>query len=98
MGWGQLLDAIFDNHVDVFAVSVDGANQETNDAIRRGSDLREINRNLRKIVSRKHNLNLKYPYINYVFCAMHRSLHELPELIDLAADIGLEEVKVVFRS
>ena len=96
MRLGTLHDAIFEHHVDVFAVSVDGATQETNAAIRKGSQLDSINQNLRKIVETKHARNLQYPYINYVFCAMRRNLHELLAVVEMAASVGLEEVKVVF--
>jgi MoaA/NifB/PqqE/SkfB family radical SAM enzyme len=92
----KLHDALFEHHVDVFAVSVDGATQETNSAIRNGSNLEQINKSLGKIVETKRQLGLKYPYINYVFCAMRRNLHELPAVVEMAAAVGLEEVKVVF--
>lgn len=32
----------------------------------------------------------------FVFCAMKSNIHELPDLVRLAADIGLNEVKVVY--
>jgi len=92
----ELHDAIFDNHVDVFAVSVDGANAETNDRIRRGSNLHTITNALRKIKNTQRELGVAYPYINFVFCAMKSNLHELPDLVRLAADTGLDEVKVVY--
>ena len=91
-----LTNAIFDNFVDVFAVSVDGAFPETNDTIRKGSKLTKINYDLRKIVQIKRANNLTYPHINYVFCAMKRNLFELPQVVEMAADIGIDEVKVVF--
>jgi MoaA/NifB/PqqE/SkfB family radical SAM enzyme len=96
MRLGKLHRTIFDCKVDVFAVSVDGATNETNGAIRKGSDLDAINGSLKKIVDEKRANSLKCPYINYVFCAMKRNLHELPSVIEMAADIGLEEVKVVY--
>ena len=97
---GMLLDklhnAIFDNQVDVFAVSVDGALPETNDRIRRGSDLVKITRDLKAIEQTKKANGLAFPYINFVFCAMASNLRELPDLVRLAAEIGIEEVKVVY--
>lgn len=96
MRLGQLQKAIFDYQVDVFAVSVDGARAETNDRIRRGSDLDQITKDLREIKRLQRAQNLDYPYVNFVFCAMRSNLHELPELVRLAADIGLEEVKAVY--
>ncbi len=96
MRLNKLHNQIFENGVDVFAVSVDGASHETNSKIRRGSDLNEINASLKRIVAEKKDKHLKYPYINYVFCAMKSNIHELPDLVKMAADIGLNEVKVVF--
>lgn len=96
MRLGQLHNAIFDNHVDVFAVSVDGATAETNDRIRRGSDLNVITKSLREIKQTQRRQGLDYPYVNFVFCAMKSNLHELLDLVRLAADIGLEEVKAVY--
>ena len=91
-----LKDAIFDCNVEVFAVSVDGASPATNDKIRRGSDLQKITESLKSIVATKRERRLKYPWINFVFCAMRSNLHELPALVRLAAEIGLEEVKAVY--
>lgn len=96
MNLGKLKDAIFDCHVDVFAVSLDGATHETNSRIRRGSDIRLIRKNLEEIVQIKRERGLTYPWINFVFCAMKSNLHEIPVMVQLASDIGIEEVKVVY--
>lgn len=96
MNLGKLKDALFDYHVDVFAVSLDGATHETNSRIRRGSDIHLISKNLEEIVHTKRMRGLTYPWINFVFCAMKSNLHEIPALVQLAADIGIEEVKVVY--
>lgn len=96
MRLSELTDAIFDNEVDVFAVSLDGATEETNGRIRRGSDLNRIVASLREIERIKKENRLKFPYINFVFCAMKSNIEELPDLVRLAADIGIEEVKVVY--
>lgn len=96
MNLDKIKDAIFDYHVDVFAVSLDGATDETNSRIRRGSDIAKIKKSLTEIVQIKKERGLKYPWINFVFCAMKSNIHELPDLVKLAAEIGLEEVKVVY--
>lgn len=92
----DIRDAIFDHHVDVFAVSLDGAKASTNDRIRRGSDLNKIATNLTEIEKIKRDRGLKYPWINFVFCAMKSNLHELPNLVRLAHEVGIDEVKVVY--
>ena len=96
MNLKKIKDAIFDYHVDVFAVSLDGATDETNGRIRRGSKIEQISGDLKDIVRIKKERGLKYPWINFVFCAMESNIRELPDLVRLAAEIGIEEVKVVY--
>lgn len=96
MNLKKIKDAIFDYNVDVFAVSLDGATDETNGRIRRGSKIDVITEDLKDIVRIKKDRGVQYPWINFVFCAMRSNLHELPELVRLAAEIGIEEVKVVY--
>lgn len=97
---GMKLDKIqnylFDYKVDIMAVSLDGAKPETNDRIRVNSKLDFIVKELKKIVEIKKQRNLNYPYINFVMTMMDSNISELPELVQLASDIGLEEVKGVF--
>lgn len=96
MNLKKIKDAIFDYKVDVFAVSLDGATDETNSRIRRGSKIDVITEDLKDIVRIKRERGLKYPWINFVFCAMKSNIHELPDLVRLASEIGIEEVKVVY--
>jgi len=96
MNLKKIQNAIFDYNVDVFAVSLDGATDETNGRIRRGSKIEVIIEDLKSIVKIKKDRGLSYPWINFVFCAMKSNIHELPDLVRLAAEIGIEEVKVVY--
>jgi len=91
-----LHNAIFDYKADIIAVSVDGATPQTNDRIRRGSSLKKITDAIKAIEKEKGERGLSYPYINFVFCAMKSNLHELPGVVRLAHEIGIEEVKVVY--
>jgi len=91
-----LKEDIFRYHVDLLAISLDGATAETNNRIRRKGDFNKICKNLREIVKEKREHNLSRPYMNFVFCAMDSNINELVDLVRLAADIGIEEVKVVY--
>lgn len=96
MRLGEIEEDIFERHLDILAVSMDGATAATNDGIRTGADLDQITKALENIVHRRNREQLGYPYINLVFTAMKRNLEELPGLVRLAADLGLEEVKAVY--
>jgi radical SAM protein with 4Fe4S-binding SPASM domain len=96
MNLRRIREAIFKHRVDVFAVSLDGATGLTNARIRKGSDLHAIINELSEIIRERNRRGLDYPYINLVFCAMKSNIAELPDLVRLAADIGIDEVKVVY--
>ena len=96
MKLGELTEALFDNHVDILAVSLDGSTKEMNDRIRKGADFNKIIGNLKRITTLKKVRGVDYPYINFVFTAMEDNYHQIPEMIDLAAEIGINEVKVVY--
>lgn len=92
----KIEDLLFYFKVDIMAVSLDGACEATNDKIRRGASFNKIVSSLKKITARKREDRLNYPYINFVMTLMKSNLYELPEMVDLAAAIGLEEVKAVY--
>lgn len=92
----KIRQAILDHHVDVVAVSLDGATAATNDFIRKGGSFERETTELRKLIKEKKNQNLNYPHINLVFTAMRRNIHELPDMITLARDLEIPEVKVVY--
>jgi len=96
---GMLLNRFADlivDTVDVLAVSLDGANQSTNDRIRHGADFKKIIENLRCLVAKRNASPQKRPYINFVMTLMQENLDELPLLVDLAHSLGIEEVKAVY--
>ena len=61
----RFADLIVDT-VDVVAVSLDGANQSTNDNIRRGADFKKIVKNLHLLVAKRSASLQKRPHINFV--------------------------------
>lgn len=96
MKLGELTEEIFKNKVDIVAISIDGSDEATNNSIRRGSDFQKIIESLKNIVSEKRKRKLQYPYMNFVFTAMKSNLHQIPDMVRLACDVGLDEVKVVY--
>ena len=92
----KIKEALFKYHVDIMAISLDGAKAETNNKIRINSNLDFIVEQLKDIVRIKKERGLKYPYMNFVMTMFDRNIGELPDLVRLASDIGLEEVKGVY--
>lgn len=97
---GMLLDRyqkdLFESHVDILAVSLDGASTATNDRIRNGSNFQKIVENVEAITSYRDKNGLDYPYVNFVMTGMKSNLHDLPAMVSLAADLGVQEVKMVY--
>lgn len=96
MNLDQYFNDIFEHHVDILAISLDGATADTNNKIRVGSDFNQIVESLVKIVNYKKERNLDYPYLNFVFTGMQENIDELPQMVELASRIGLDEVKMVY--
>lgn len=87
---------IFESHVDILAVSLDGASPETNNQIRVGSDFQTIINNVKAITSYRDENDLDYPYVNFVMAGMQKNMHELPAMVRLASALGVQEVKMVY--
>jgi len=92
----KIKDYLFNYRVDIMAVSLDGATAETNDKIRINSNFDQIISSLKAIVQRKNKESVSFPYVNFVVTLMKSNLNELPDIVDLASDIGIEEVKAVY--
>ncbi|HYP48304.1 MAG TPA: radical SAM protein [Thermoleophilaceae bacterium] len=82
-------------------VSLDGATPETYEDVRHGTDFRprpgqfeRVVANLRGLVEVRRAAGSALPRIQLVFVAMRRNVAELPQLVRLAADVGVEEVRV----
>jgi radical SAM protein with 4Fe4S-binding SPASM domain len=82
-------------------VSLDGATAATYEEIRHGTGLApqpgqfdRVIANLRRLVELRREAGVPRPHLELVFVAMRRNVGELPALIELAADIGVDRVHV----
>ena len=92
----RIADYLFDYKIDIMAVSLDGATAKTNDRIRKNASLNKIVSDLEAIIRQKKEKRMGYPYVNFVFTLMKSNLYELPDMVNLAHHIGIEEVKAVY--
>jgi MoaA/NifB/PqqE/SkfB family radical SAM enzyme len=67
-------------------VSIDGARPETHAAIRGGADLNAVIANLRELVGQRGRR--RFPVVALSTTLQKANLREIPDLVDLAADIG----------
>jgi glycosidase/MoaA/NifB/PqqE/SkfB family radical SAM enzyme len=95
---GMLLDAemarrLIDHGVTSLAFSLDGASAATNDAMRRGCRFETVLANLRETLALRERLSADLR-IGISFVVGRWNVDELPALGALAADLGLDWVKV----
>lgn len=80
--------------LDWLHVSIDGATTETFAAIRHGGDLDTVVANLRGLVAARVAAGAADPRIQVNTVVMRRNLHELPAIVRLAADVGVDRMWV----
>jgi radical SAM protein with 4Fe4S-binding SPASM domain len=87
-------DELVATGVDWLHVSLDGANARTYEGIREGATLAVVVANLAGLVVARRAANSATPWIRVVFVAMRRNVAELPAVVRLLADIGVNELRV----
>lgn len=83
---------IVDREVGGVEFSVDGASASVYNGIRVGSDFDRVVRNIRYLAAYKRQKEAARPVIRLNFVLMRRNIDELVPLLDLAADLGAEEI------
>jgi radical SAM protein with 4Fe4S-binding SPASM domain len=75
-------------------VSVDGARPETYEGIRDGARLSTVERHVRGLVDVMRARGARAPVLELVFVAMRRNVGETADVVRLAADWGIDRVRV----
>jgi len=75
-------------------ISIDGASQETYEQYRVGGRLEKVLEGTRNLVRARQELKSATPYIIFQFLVVKPNEHDIPEIEKLAADIGVDEVKI----
>jgi len=79
--------------VSSISISLDGATATTNDAIRLGGRCKNVHKNLEEVLTwrRAENVDLR---VGLSFVVLQQNLHELARFVDLAAELGVDWVKL----
>jgi radical SAM protein with 4Fe4S-binding SPASM domain len=83
---------VIDSGISQLKVSIDSTNRETFKSIRGEDCFDEIIDNIRNIVNIRNDLKKTTPAIRFNFALQHLNYKQAPELIDLAAEIGVEGI------
>ncbi|HYN13705.1 MAG TPA: radical SAM protein [Burkholderiales bacterium] len=83
---------LLDLGLDLLAVSIAGASPATHEAIRVGSDFAKLVENLRRFASLRRELRSATPKIEVFYLMTPANLAELPQAVQLAAQLGADEL------
>lgn len=75
-------------------ISVDGTTQEVYEQYRVGGDLEHVLQGARNVVKWKKALGASTPHVIFQFLVVRPNEHQIPEIRRLAAEIGVDEVKL----
>ena len=77
---------------DWISFSVDGATAETYNQIRQGAQFDQVTANIETLRDLKAAAQSQTPRMMMVFVMMQQNYHELPRYVDLARELGVEQV------
>jgi MoaA/NifB/PqqE/SkfB family radical SAM enzyme len=92
--WAEFL--VCESSVWSLIISFDGARPETFNAIRRGALFDRVVGNVRHLAEIKKQYESAFPVVSFRFVAMRKNIEELPDLIRLAVETGVEQVQVSY--
>lgn len=79
-------------HLDMMAVSLDGARAETYERLRPKADFQQVTQQVAALCSRKRALGKLRPEVVLLFMKMKPNLAELPAFLELATSLGVDRV------
>jgi len=88
----QWQEKLIESGLDQYRCSIDGAKDETYARIRGADVLPKLKRGLGGLIKMKERLGANKPQVSIWCVATHENLQELPDLLRLAADLGVLEV------
>ena len=86
------IDAIVESGVTQVCVSIDGATAATYNAIRRNGDFHVLVGNVERLIERRNAAGSATPRLRFDFVMMQRNIHEIVDLVTLAARLGVTEM------
>lgn len=88
-------NALVKMRANKISISLDGATKETYEEIRVNSNFEKVIANVKNLVKTRKELGSPFPYIRFDMVAMKKNIYELPGLIELAKEIGVDQVNLL---
>ncbi len=88
----ELAEELVSTGLDVVGISIAGAAGETHSEIRVGSSLEEVLGGVRNLINAKKSIASRKPRVVLSFMLTTVSIHELPEAVNLAKKLGVDEL------
>ena len=86
--------ATVESGLDRIIISIDGTTQETYEAYRKNGKLENVLQGTRNLVKWKRELKSATPHIIFQFLVVAPNEHEIPEVYELAKELGVDELKL----
>ncbi len=92
---GDRTASLLDTPPTSLTVSIDGSTSGTHALIRGGADLEGVLGNVRRLVRLRDEKRSRFPMVAFSMTLQRSNLHELPDVVQLAAGVGAVSVGVV---
>lgn len=88
---GNIINLI-DSGISRVKVCLDGINNESYQHYRIGGDFNIAKNGIKKLVTYRNEMNLKYPHITFQFIIMKHNYEQLYQIIKLGLDLGVDDL------
>jgi len=89
----KFINEALDSGLNNIIVCLDGASKETHEKYRVGSDFELIKSNIKKFCEEKKRRKFKQPLVTLQFLVTKDNEKEMPAMIELAKDLGVDELE-----
>lgn len=83
---------LIENGIKTIAISIAGAREETHQSIRIGTSFNKIIENVKCLERLRRSMNARDLRIIFTFLRMKQNIRELPEVVELASRLNIDEV------
>ncbi len=87
-------DAYVASGLDYMLISIDGTTQTVYQRFRKNGDIKLVFQNIEKLVAARDRAGCKFPVLAWQFLAFEHNRHEIPAAIQIATDLGVNEMRI----